>query len=229
MSDVILWGATGQSRVLKDAMEGHGHRLVAIFDNRDIPSPFSDIPLRIGEAGFIQWASLQEDLSRIRASVAIGGDRGAQRLALQEWLAAKGVAPITIVHKSAFRALDSVIGDGSQVLAMAAVCANTKIGRSVIINTSASVDHCCEIGDGSHIGPGATLTGEIVLGRNVFVGAGATILPRLRIGDGAIIGAGSVVTKNVAPGAVVIGNPARLQTKPIDFQHGGDATPFAPA
>lgn len=209
MSDLVFWGATGQSRVLKEAIDGHGHRLVAIFDNREIPSPFADVPIAIGEAGFDRWASSQEDLTRFRACVAIGGDRGAQRLALQEWLAIKGVAPITIVHRSAFTASDSEIGEGSQVLAMAAVCANVRIGRSVIINTSASVDHCCVIGDGSHIGPGARLAGEIALGRNVFVGTGATILPGLRIGDAAIIGAGSVVTKNVAPGALVFGNPAK--------------------
>ena len=31
-----------------------------------------------------------------------------------------------------------------------------------------------------------------------------------KIGDGAVIGAGSVVVKDVAPGAVVVGNPARI-------------------
>lgn len=209
MSDIVFWGATGQSRVLKEAIDGLGHRLVAIFDNREIPSPFSDVPIAIGEAGFDKWASAQGGLTEFHACVAIGGDRGVQRLALQEWLATKGIAPITIVHRSAFTASDSVIGEGSQVLALAAVCANARIGRSVIVNTSASVDHCCVIGDGSHIGPGARLAGEIVLGRNVFVGTGATILPRLRVGDAAIIGAGSVVTKDVAPGAIVFGNPAK--------------------
>ncbi len=44
----------------------------------------------------------------------------------------------------------------------------------------------------------------------VAIGANATILCGLRIGRGALVGAGSVVTKDVAPGAVVAGNPARL-------------------
>lgn len=49
---------------------------------------------------------------------------------------------------------------------------------------------------------------KTVIGNNVRIGSNATILP-VTIGDGAVIGAGAVVTKDVAPGAVVKGNPAR--------------------
>ncbi|ASM72110.1 bifunctional N-acetylglucosamine-1-phosphate uridyltransferase/glucosamine-1-phosphate acetyltransferase [Pseudosulfitobacter pseudonitzschiae] len=49
----------------------------------------------------------------------------------------------------------------------------------------------------------------VTIGADVWIGAAALILPGVTIGDGAIIGAGSVVTRDVAPGAVVTGNPAR--------------------
>jgi acetyltransferase-like isoleucine patch superfamily enzyme len=49
------------------------------------------------------------------------------------------------------------------------------------------------------------------IGNDVFIGHNAIILPTVeQIGDGAIIGAGSVVHKDVAPYAVVTGNPARV-------------------
>jgi acetyltransferase-like isoleucine patch superfamily enzyme len=42
------------------------------------------------------------------------------------------------------------------------------------------------------------------------IGSGAVVLAGIAIGEGATVGAGAVVTKDVAPGAVVAGNPARL-------------------
>jgi UDP-2-acetamido-3-amino-2,3-dideoxy-glucuronate N-acetyltransferase len=50
---------------------------------------------------------------------------------------------------------------------------------------------------------------ETIIGNRVRVGSGAVLLP-VTIGDGAIIGAGCIVTKDVAPGDIVVGNPARV-------------------
>lgn len=49
----------------------------------------------------------------------------------------------------------------------------------------------------------------IRIGANVWIGGGALLMPGVSVGDDAIIGAGSVVTRDVAPGATVMGNPAR--------------------
>lgn len=57
------------------------------------------------------------------------------------------------------------------------------------------------------------LVGDIELGEEVFVGARALILPGISIGDGGVVGAGAVVTKDVAPWAVVGGNPAKFIKK----------------
>lgn len=51
--------------------------------------------------------------------------------------------------------------------------------------------------------------GDIVIGNDVWIGYGVILLSGITIGDGAAIGAGSVVTKDVAPYAVVAGNPAQ--------------------
>jgi acetyltransferase-like isoleucine patch superfamily enzyme len=50
--------------------------------------------------------------------------------------------------------------------------------------------------------------GDIQIGNDVWIGLGATILSGVTIGDGAVIGARSVVSRNVAPYAIVAGNPA---------------------
>jgi maltose O-acetyltransferase len=51
----------------------------------------------------------------------------------------------------------------------------------------------------------------VTIGANVWIGGGAIILPGVTIGDDAIVGAGSIVTRDVAPGATVVGNPARAK------------------
>lgn len=52
--------------------------------------------------------------------------------------------------------------------------------------------------------------GPITIGHDVWIGLRATVLSGVTIGIGAVIGAGSVVVKDVAPYAVVAGNPARI-------------------
>ncbi len=51
--------------------------------------------------------------------------------------------------------------------------------------------------------------GDTVIGNDVWIGANATIMPGVKVGDGAIIATNATVTKDVAPYAVVGGNPAR--------------------
>jgi acetyltransferase-like isoleucine patch superfamily enzyme len=57
---------------------------------------------------------------------------------------------------------------------------------------------------------------DVVIDDDAWIGAQVVILPGVRIGRGAVVGAGSIVTKDVAPGALVAGNPARL----IRFRQG---------
>lgn len=51
--------------------------------------------------------------------------------------------------------------------------------------------------------------GDTTIGNDVWLGTGATILPGVTIGDGAVVGAMAVVAGDVAPYAIVAGNPAR--------------------
>ena len=53
------------------------------------------------------------------------------------------------------------------------------------------------------------LTAPIIVGAHAFVGAKAFIMPGVELGPHSIVGACSMVTRNVAPYAVVKGNPAK--------------------
>lgn len=208
MKEVILWGGTGQARVLREALAYADFQVVAVFDNQTIPSPFPDVPIHLGREGFHAWLASRATTTALHACVAIGGRRGSDRLSLLLWLQEQGVQPLTVIHPRAFVAADAHIGEGAQVLAMSAICSNATLGRAVIINTAASIDHDCVIGDGAHIGPGANLAGEVCVEEYAFIGAGSVVLPRIKIGRSAIVGAGAVVIRNVAANEVVAGNPA---------------------
>jgi acetyltransferase-like isoleucine patch superfamily enzyme len=52
--------------------------------------------------------------------------------------------------------------------------------------------------------------GAVTIGNDVWLGHQCLVLSGVTIGDGAIIGAGSVVRHDIAPYAVVAGNPARV-------------------
>ena len=55
--------------------------------------------------------------------------------------------------------------------------------------------------------------GDVVIGNDVWLGRGCKILSGVTIGNGAIIAANSVVARNVAPYAVVAGNPSSQKSK----------------
>ena len=209
MKDVIFWGATSQAQVLREALAEAEFRLVALFDNRPLQSPFADIPIYLGPEGLSSWLAGASSLDCIHACVAVGGNRGIERLMLQQWLQKQGIKPITIIHRKAFVADNVTIGHGSQILAMSALCSGAKLGDAVIVNTSASVDHGCIVESGVHIAPGARIAGDVHIEEHAFIGTGAVILPRIRVGRGAIVGAGAVVIRDVAAGQTVVGNPAK--------------------
>ena len=58
--------------------------------------------------------------------------------------------------------------------------------------------------------------GDTVIGNDVWIGSEAIVMPGVRIGDGAVIGTRAVVTRDVAPYAIVGGNPAREIRKRFD-------------
>lgn len=206
---VILWGGTGQAKVVRPIIEGYGSRVVAVFDDtRDLASPFSDVPIYYGREAFERWIATQR-AEETGFSVAIGNPHGRARLSLHDFLAAHGLSPVNVIHSTAWIADNAVIGPGVQILAGAIVGPEARLGRQCIVNTNASVDHEDILEDGVEVAPGATLCGLVHARVNAWICAGATVLPRITIGADARVGAGAVVTTDVADGAVVVGVPAR--------------------
>jgi len=206
---IVVWGASGLARDLNEFLGDAGFTLVALFDNdASVGSPFPGVAIYHGQDGLRTWLA-QGPRAGHAFLIAVGGDRGEERLALQTELERHGLRPATVAHPSAAIARSASIGAGTQVHALAHVGAAARIGTGCIINAGASIGHESNIGDGVHIGPGAVLCGCVTVGRSAFVGAGAVVLPRIRIGERAVVGAGAAVFGDVAAGSSVLGNPAK--------------------
>ncbi|PWB64637.1 MAG: sugar acetyltransferase [Bradyrhizobiaceae bacterium] len=210
MRDLVLWGATGQAKVLAEFAERAGYRVVALID-RDpaVSPPLPDIPLYVGQDGF-------ECFMRRRGSgplwglAAIGGMRGRDRVEIHGLFESRGITIPTLVHPEAYVARSARLGVGAQILARAVVGVDAEIGPATIVNTAASIDHDCRIGRGVHVAPGATVAGAVTVGDLSFIGPGAVLVARVRIGAESRIGAGSVVTRDMPDRVLAYGVPARI-------------------
>jgi sugar O-acyltransferase (sialic acid O-acetyltransferase NeuD family) len=136
------------------------------------------------------------------------GDNGVRQRFLSE-LEVAGFSLATIVHPSAVIASSVVIEEGSCVFAVAVLNPFVQIGKGVIINTSASIDHHSLIGSFTHICPGAILAGNVKVGQGCFVGTGAIISNQIIIRNEVTLGAGAVVVKSIDETGTYAGVPAK--------------------
>ena len=116
------------------------------------------------------------------------------------------------------------IGDDVSVGTLSVIEHHVVIGNNVRIHTQVFIPEFSVLEDGCWLGPHVVLTNAKyplspdakktlagpVIRRGAKIGANCTLLPGVVIGENALVGAGSVVAHDVAPGEVVVGNPARV-------------------
>lgn len=198
--DVILWGGTGQAKVVADIIGAH--KIAAIFDNKeDIASPIPGVPIFYGEKGFREWHNENNcSCGGVNYVTAIGWNKGEVREMISRMLLSYGCCAINVIHGGAVISKSARIGMNNQILSQAHIGADAQIGSNCIINTGAIIEHDCILQDNVDIAPACTLLGEVWIGKNSAIGAGTVILPRVHIGENVVIGAGSVVDSDVVDG-----------------------------
>lgn len=149
-------------------------------------------------------------------ALAIAGSPIREKLALQ--CGDYGFSPWSVRAANVVVLDQVIIGEGAILSPFVTLTANVRIGKHFHANLYSYVGHDCVIGDYVTFAPGVKCNGNVVIEDHAYVGTGAILKQGrpgkpLIIGAGAVVGMGAVVTKSVEPGAVVVGNPARLMEK----------------
>jgi putative colanic acid biosynthesis acetyltransferase WcaF len=108
------------------------------------------------------------------------------------------------------------------------------LGEEVMILSLGKVSigsHCCIsqraflcTGSHDHRSPGFDLIVRgITIEAGSWIGAQAWVGPGVKVGSGSVVAAGAVVTHDVAPGRLIVGNPA--EDKGASGTHGENSTP----
>lgn len=147
-----------------------------------------------------------------KVTIAIANSAVRQKLA--EKLLSENIEEVNIIADNTV-ILDEVnMADGAILCPFVTLTSNIKIGKSFHANIYSYVAHDCVIGDYVTFAPSAKCNGNVHIEDHAYIGTGAIIKQGtpdkpVVIGKGAVVGMGAVVTKSVAPGAVVVGNPAK--------------------
>ena len=196
---------------------GHALSVVEALDNDSIIagytalSPSPDMPA--------DWLGNDNDVAELAgkgflfhmAFVYAGLPVMDKRRRLIEWYENAGAGFVSVIAPSAIVSRNSIVGEGSAVMCRAVVNRAT-LGRHVIVNTGAIVEHDCRIGDNTFIGPGAVIGGGVSIGSDCFIGLGANIRNGVTIAPGVTVAMGAVVTRSLLEPGIYHGTPLRLHT-----------------
>lgn len=192
---MILFGASGHSKVVLDILISNGVKVDLIID--DHPKIQNIMGVAVEKNTVTEFDK--------EAIIAIGSNSARKAVSCRY-----PFQYYTAIHRSATISSFSKIGPGTVVMAQAAVNAGAEVGRHCIINTGAVVEHDCIVGDYAHISPNASLAGNVDVGEGAHIGIGASVIQGVKIGKWSVVGAGTVVLKDVPDFATVVGSPGKV-------------------
>ncbi|MPY93233.1 MAG: serine acetyltransferase [Acidimicrobiia bacterium] len=140
------------------------------------------------------------------------------------WQTPAPAGPVARVGVTAYKVLttwllgvelppETVVGAELRLVHPQAIVVNgeTRIGARCMLRASTTL--------GNVVGDDGVASASPALGDDVELGVGVIVIGPVAIGSGARVGAGAVVIRDVPPGAVAVGNPARVlapKAKPAD-------------
>lgn len=193
---IIIIGGGGQAKVAIDALQRlRSHQIYGIIDPA-LNAGAAVLGIRVLGGDDLLGKIFNQGVGEAFIGIGSTGDC-MLRKKMDRILKEIGYHLPVVVHPQAVLGAEVTLGEGTFVAAGAVVQSGTRIGRNVIVNTCASLDHDCVIGDYAHIAPRAVLCGGVSVGEEAHIGAGAIVIQYLTIGKGTFVKAGAVITRDV--------------------------------
>lgn len=206
MTEYILIGDSGHSKVIEDCINACGNQVVAKLDDK-YDFTFQTGPYLKGPLSAMKQV-LKGDRKVI---ISIGNNKVRQEIV--ERLQLKETDYGVVIHPSAIISPTAKIGFGTVIMPKAVVNADSRIGNQVILNTGCIVEHDCKVNHFVHISPSAVLTGGVIINEGTQVGANSTVNPLVEVGKWSIVGAGSVVIRDIPDHVTAVGVPTKVIKK----------------
>lgn len=197
---VIIIGASGHGKVIADIVIKSGHCLLGFLDDSNgLPGEIMGYPL-LGKVSDID-SYKKDDTGFI---MGIGDNRVRSKISVRY----NDIKWFTAIHPSAQVGINTILGEGTAVMANSVINPCTRVGKHCIINTGAVVEHDNTISDYVHISPNAALGGTVTVGTFTHIGIGAAVKNNTYITDNVLVGAGAVVIKDIKEQGTYVGVPA---------------------
>jgi acetyltransferase-like isoleucine patch superfamily enzyme len=182
-------------KVLENAVVGKQPSLSPRSTAKREPLP----PAEVGDGTIVSTGAIVFAGTRIGARVILG-DQACVRERVD-------VADDVVIGRGVLVENDTTIGTLTRIQAEAYITAYSTLEDNVFIAPCVVTTNDNFMGrtEERH----ALMKGPTIR-RGARIGGGVILCPGVEVGSEAFVGAGAVVTKDVAPGVVVVGNPARV-------------------
>lgn len=188
MEKVLIVGAGGHGRSVAEA--------ILAMEQYEVAGFVDDVASGLGETWDFPVLGNTVVLSHYRAYaeaavIAIGNNTVREKLYYR--LYAAGFKMITVIHPQASVSPRALIGEGSTIMAGAIIGTQANLGKGVIVNCGATIDHDCQVEDFGHLGVNASMAGGTFLSHGAWMRAGSVLGYGVKVKPGVIIDSGEVL------------------------------------
>ena len=188
---ILVYGSRMFGTVIRSLVDDCGHEFAGFIDD------LHEGPEVRGGFDAVRASHPPSDFACINA---VGHNSLDARRAVSERIRGAGYPTPALVHPRAYVARTATVGQGTFVMAMAAVDHGVTLGDDVVVWPTTAVSHDSSIGGNTFLSPASVICGDCRIGRDCFIGAGAVVVSHAVVPDKSFIKAQTRFVSLIPPG-----------------------------